>query len=866
MRFSLARFCRHLLFFWRRERLERELAEEIEHHRALMRNDREMGNITLAREESRDVWSFLSLENLWHDVRYAARILRRNPGFTALAGLSLALGLGGNAAMFSLVNTLLIRPLPYRQPERLIRITSAYPTAGLVLFQQQSRTMDVASVNPDAEFNLTGEGEAVRITGSVVSANFFSALGMPPERGRGFESGEDRPGKNAVVVLSDALWKTKFAGDPQVVGRVVVLNGVNREIVGVMPPGFAFPSSRVQLWAPLTVDPSDMESYFGGMYNPLIARLRAGATAAQAQGEVRAITRQLDNAFPFPMPRNWNMDSRVISLQEDIVGDVRRRLLVLLASVGIVLLVACANVASLLLARATSRRKEIAVRASLGAGRFRIVRQLLTESVLLAAAGGAAGMLLASVALRVFRSVLPVDLPGLAQVSIDGRVVMFVAALTIATGLAFGMAPALSTSRIDLAQTIRAGGQRSSRGFWVHFRGWLIAAEVTLTVVLLVAAGLAGRSMRAMADVNPGFNPQRVLTVRISPNPSFCTARTKCIALYDELLQRARGVAGATDVAAANTVPLDGKFPAIPADVEDHPKSADFPAPMLWAGAVTAGYLPLMRIPVLAGRGFTEADGANSEGVVLLTESTARRFWPGENAVGKHIKPVWDDHWRTVVGIVADVHQYGLVNRVPQGIAGAMYMPYTQSVVDDNQFPAAMNLLIRTAGDPARVAQEIRALAVEQNPNVPVGRVETMDSIVSGSISDFRSTMSVLLSFAFTALVLAAIGIYGLVSHSVTQQTYEIGVRMPLGATKPGIVGLIVGQSLRFVAGGALAGIGAAFAFTRFLSSLLYGVSSTDPLTFVGVILFLFGIAALTSCAPAWRAAQTDPLISLRVD
>jgi len=866
MAFSIARFCRHVLFFSRRDRLERELAEEIETHRSLTRNDREMGNMTLAKEESRDVWSFLSLENLWHDVRYAARILRRSPGFTALAGLSLALGIGGNAAMFSLVNTLLIRPLPYREPQRLIRITSAYPTAGLVLFQQRSRTMDVASVNPDAELNLTGEGEALRLTGSVVSANFFAVLGMPPERGRGFEAGEDRPGRNAVVVLSDALWKTKFSGDPQIVGRVIALNGVNREIVGVMPPGFAFPSSRVQLWVPLTVDPSDMESYFGGMYNPLIARLRDGATSAQAQGEVRAITRQLDNTFPFPMPRNWNMDSRVISLQEDVVGDVRRKLLVLLASVGIVLLVASTNVASLLLARATSRRKEIAVRASLGAGRFRIVRQLLTESVLLAAAGGAAGMLLAFAALRVFRSVLPVDLPGLAQVSIDGRVAVFVAALTVATGLAFGIAPALSASRIDLAQAIRTGGQRSTRGFWVHFRGWLIAAEVTLTVVLLVAAGLAGRSMRAMAEVNPGFNPERVLTVRISPNPSFCAQRAKCIALYDELLQRARGVAGVADVAAANTVPLDGRYPAIPADVEGHPKSADFPAPMLWAGAVTADYLSLLHIPVLAGRGFTEADGANSEGVVLLTESTARRFWPGESAVGKHIKPVWAGRWSTIVGIVGDVHQYGLVNRVPEGIAGAIYMPYAQSVVDDNQFPAGMNLLVRTVGDPSRVAQEIRALAIEENPNVPVSRVESMDSIVSGSISDFRSTMTLLLSFALTALVLAAIGIYGLVSNSVTQQTYEIGVRMALGASKPGIVGLIMGQSLGFVAGGALAGIGSAFAFTRFLSSLLYGVSSTDPPTFAGVILFLFGIAAVASCAPAWRAAQTDPLISLRVD
>jgi predicted permease len=867
MTFSFPRFCRHLLFFSRREQLERELAEEIEFHRAQKQDDRAMGNITLAKEESRDVWSFLSIENLWQDLKYAARMLRRSPGFTALAAISLALGIGGNAAMFSLVNALLIRPLPYFQPERLVGITSAYPKAGLALFQQESRTMEVASVSADSEFNLTGAGEAVRLMGSVTSANLFSLLGTPVEMGRAFEPGEDRPGRDALVILSHSLWKTKFYGDPRVIGRMITLNGVNRLVVGVMPAAFSFPSPRVELWVPARVDPSNVQEYFAYDFVPLIARLRGGATIAQAQGEVRAMTAQLYSMFPWVMPRNWNMDSRVISLQEYIVGDVRRKLLILLSCVGIVLLVACTNVASLLLARATARRKEMALRAALGAGRFRIVRQLLTESVLLAGSGAALGLLLAVAALSVFRSVLPHDLPGVANVTIDGNVAAFVAGLALVTGLAFGIAPALSASQIDLNQTIRGGGQRSARSFWVQFRGWLIAAEVALTVVLLVAAGLLTRSMRALVETNPGFNAEHVLTVRIAPNQSFCNDRGRCIALYDDLLRRARGIPEVADVAVANTVPLDGEFAGIPVDVENHIKTADF-LPMLWAGAISADYIKLMRIHVLAGRGFTESDGANSAPVVLISASTARRFWPGESAVGKHVKPTWDDQWRTIVGVVSDVRQYDLTNRTPDWITGAMYMPYAQSVQIDHQFPAAMDLVVRTAAgaDVTRVAQEIRGLAVDENPNVPVSVVEPMDSIVSGSVSGFRATMGVLLSFAMTALLLAAIGTYGLVSHSVAQRSYEIGVRIALGASKPSIVGLILGQSLRFVAGGVVAGVGAAVVFARFLSSLLYGVGATDPVTFAGVILFLFGIAAIASSAPALKAARMDPLKSLRMD
>jgi predicted permease len=868
----LPRAWRRIVFRWRRTQLDHELAEELEFHLALKQQAAgelshiQMGNMTIAAEECRDMWSFLKLERLLQDLRYAARMFRRTPGFTAIAVLSLAVGIGGNAAMFTLVNTLLVRPLPYRAPDRLIRITGIFPRAAVPFIQQQTRTMDVAAVSPGSEYNLTGEGEAIRIVGSAISVNAFAVLGAAVARGRGFEPGEGSPGRDGVVILSNSLWRTKFGGDPSVIGRVIALNGMHREIVGIMPPTFSYPSAQVQAWVPMRFDPSNFLEYWAGEFVPLVARLRAGTTVAEAQREIQPLIDEFRKTFPYPMARDWNRDSSAIPLQRDLTGDIRGKLIILLCSVGLVLLIACANVASLLLSRATTRRKEIALRVALGARRLRIVRQLLTESVLLALVGGGLGILFGMGALSIFKSLLPSSTPGLAQASIDWPIAAAVAGLALVTGLVFGIAPALSASQIDLAQSIRTGSQRSSGAFWTRLRGGLIGAEVALTVVLVVSAGLLIKSLYTLSDVHPGFQPKQILSVRVSPNASFCIQRPACVALYDRLLEGARGVSGVAEAAIANTVPLDAEQPDLPVDVEGHPKSVDHPAPMLWSGAVSPGYIHMLRIPLLAGRDLTTADGAKSAAVLLVSASTAKHFWPGGNPIGKHIKSAGEQQWRTVVGVVGDVRQYSLSKGMPDWIPGAIYMPYAQAVREDGQIPAAMTLLVKARANTDGPAREIRTLAQDQDPNVPVGQVQPLEEVVAGSIANFRATIRVFISFAAAAILLAAIGIYGLVSYWVTQRTYEIGLRVAIGATRNRIVSMILAQGLRVALYGIVAGVIVSLAVTRFLASMLYGVGATDPLTFAAVTALVLGVAIAATALPAWRASRIDPIKLLRVD
>ncbi len=863
---------RRVVFRWRRADLDRELAEEMEFHRALKReaagdlSNLQMGNMTLAAEECRDMWGFLRLERLLQDLRYAFRMFRRTPGFTAIAVLSLAVGIGGNAAMFTLVDTLLVRPLPYQAPERLVRITGIFPRAAVPFFQQRSRTLEVAAVSPGTEFNLTGEGEAIRIVGSAASANAFPVLGAAVARGRAFEAGEDAPGRDAVVILSHSLWRTKFDGDPAVIGKVIALNGMHRQIIGIMPPAFSYPSAQVQAWVPMRLDASNFLEYWGGPFVPLAGRLRGGALIAEAQREIQPLTGEFRKTFPYPMARDWNSDSTAIPLQRDLTGDIRGKLVILLCSVGLVLLIACANVASLLLSRATTRRKEIALRVALGAMRTRVIRQLLTESVLLALVGGGLGLLIGTGALSIFKSLLPASTPGLAQASIDWPVAAAVAALAVLTGLAFGIAPALSASQIDLAQAIRTGSQRSTAAFWTRLRGGLIGAEVALTVVLVVSAGLLIKSLYTLSEVRPGFEARQIMTVRVSPNASFCTQRAACIALYDRLLEGARGLPGVGAVAVANSVPLDAEQTELAVDVEGHPKSVDHPAPMLWAGAVSAGYRRMMDIPLLAGRDLSDADGAKSAGVLLISGATARHFWPGENAVGKHIKGAGEQQWRTVVGVVGDVRQYSLSKAFPTGVDGAIYMPYAQAVGAGGQIPAAMTLLSKTRAGSDAAARELRRLAQDQDPNVPVGAVLPLEEVVAGSIANFRATIRVFISFAAAAILLAAIGIYGLVSYWVTQRTYEIGLRVAIGATRRRIVSMILAQGLRVALYGIVAGVVVALAATRFLASLLYGVGATDLMTFAAVTALVLTVAIAATALPAWRASRIDPIQSLRTD
>ncbi len=866
----------------RRARLYRELDEELETHRSLKEEDfrrrgldaesaaetsrREMGNITFHKEDCSNMWTFLSIERLVQDLRYAARIFRRTPIFTAVAVASLALGIGGNAAMFSLVNALLVRPLPYSAPERLVRITGIYPRAAVSFFQQRSRAMDVSAVSTGSEMNLTGQGMAIREFTSSASCNFLEVLRASVARGRGFERGEDARGRDTLALISDSLWKEKFGADPAIVGRIVTLNGINRQIIGVMPSSFSYPSARVQVWIPMRLDPSNFLGYWAGEFVPFIGRLRPGATLPQAQKEIRRLTSEFRKTFPYPMARDWNANSTVIPLQTDLVGDVRGKLVILLAAVGMVLLIACANVASLLLSRATTRRKEIALRASLGASRLRVIRQLLTESSGLALLGAALGLIIGLGALSIFKSVLPGSLPGLAQASIDWQVAGAVTALAFITGLAFGLAPALSASQFDLTEVIKTGAQRSSSGFWTRLRSALAIAEVALTLVLAVTAGLLLKSLYELSQSSPGFEPDHVLTIRISPNQQSCRQRSACIALYGRLVDQARRTSDVAAAAISNSVPLDGELPTLPLDLEGHPKTADHPAPMVWFGAVSSDYFRILRIPLVAGRYFTGADGANAARVAVISASTARRFWPRESAIGKHIKPAGSNEWRTVIGVVADTHQYTLSTALPGWIAGEIYLPYPQSEREDGQIPAAMTLLVKLRTDSARVRNELEQIAQNEDPNVPVGRVRLLEDIMTSSIADFRATMRVFLSFAAVAMLLAAIGIYGLMSHWVSQRTYEIGLRVAVGATRKRIATMIFAQAFRLSALGIVTGIIAALALTRFLASLLYGVGTTDVFTFVMVILLVICVALIAAALPAWRAARIDPARSLRAE
>ena len=804
---------------------------------------------------------------VYQDLKYGLRMLAKNPGFTVVAVLTLALGIGGNAAMFSIVNALLLRPLPYAEPHRLVRVTGFYPKGALVALQQETGTMDVAGFTTESEFNLTGQGEAVRLVGSAVSADIFSVLGVGTELGRTFRAGEDQPGQDRLVVLSHALWKGEFGGDPGILGRPIMIDGVGRRVVGVMPPDFGFPSPRVQFWMPLHFDPGNSFDFWNTGFMPVVGRLRPGATLQQAQNELRPLIAHIIPLFPYTMAPNWNADATVIPLQQDLIVDIRDKLILLQCAIGLVLLIACANVTNLLLSRAAVRQKEMAVRTALGASQARIVRQLLTESVVLALVGGALGLTVSWNALAILKLALPMNTPGWPEIGFDWRVFMFVAGIAIVAGALSGLAPAVIGSRLDLTGIINAAGRRSVGTVGVRLRGALIAGEVGLAVLLAVSAGLLLRSLWVLMRVDPGFRSERILTVRVSPNPSVCRSRSECIALYDELLRRACGITGISDVAAINAIPLGGQVPAVPAELEGHPvvPSENF-APMLWAGAVTPEYFRLMRIPVLRGKVFSDAVTEKSEAVVVLSAATARRFWPGEDPLGKHIRVVWDTNWRTVVGVVGDVRQYDLENHSPGWISGAIYMPYPQSIGLDGKLPTAMTLLVRTGADPREIASRIRELVNNLNPNVPVSEIRTMDAVVTTSTSQPRSMMWLFLSFAGVSVALAAIGTYGVVSYTTTQRTFEIGVRVALGASRGNIFRLVIRQSLELVIAGVGLGAAAALALSRLLSSYLYGITAQDPVTFLAVAGLLVCVALAAGYLPARRATKVDPMVALRYE
>ena len=829
-----------------------------------------LGGVEQTKQNYRERRSLPMLETLVQDLKFAFRMLRKSPGFSFVAVLTLALGIGANTAIFSLVNGVLLLPLPYANPSRLVATTSDYPKGAFVAMRDRSRSMTFAANTDLTDFTLTGLDSPELLIGSCVSANWFTVLGVRPEIGRTFHDGEDQPGKDNVVILSYSLWQRRFGSDANILGRAIQLEGQDREIVGIMPPNFTYPSPKTELWIPLHLDPSKTGDYWGDSYMSVLARLLPGVSLAQARSELAALRPQVLASFAWPMPNDSFKNSTVMPLQNLLVLDVQPKLLILLAAVGLLLLIACANVANLLLARATTRQREIAVRTALGAGRGRIIRQLVTESVLLAVLGGCLGLLAAYFGLSVLKSTLPADTPRLATVVVDSRVLFFTAVLALLTGLAFGAMPATGSSKVDLVEALKTAGAKGQSEKSHRLTRGLIIGEVAVACVLVIGAGLLVKSLWNLANSNQGYRPEAIFTARISPNKSFCDIPGRCQTFYNDLLSHVRALPGVIAAAASDGLPLSGIWQTIPSDVEGFTVKPGAHVPMLMERVVSPEYLGLLRIPLLQGRAFADADSApNAERVALVAKSTAERFWPGKSPIGEHIKPRWLNTWWTIVGVVGDVKEDTMTTNHPDWLDGEIYTPYGPHSIASRgpeAPPAAMTLLVRTSGDSSQLGPELRGLVAGLNPEIPVSQMQTLPGWIDQAVAGPRSTASLFSILALLALLLGAVGIYGVISYFVSQRTREIGIRLALGARRKEVLLMIIRQSATLALLGVTLGLIGALLLTRLMASLLYGVAASDPITYIVVAILLLIVALAASFIPARRAMRVDPVVALRYE
>lgn len=801
------------------------------------------------------------------DLRYAGRMQRKNPGFTIVAIIALALGIGANTAIFSVVNTVLLRPLPYKDPERLAMVWEdaskhGYPrdtpaAANFVDWRDQNTTFESMAAIADESFNLTGVGDPERLEGRLVSANLFPLLGVDPQIGRTFTNEEDQPGSNRVAVLSYGLWQRRFGGDNGIVGKPLNLNGDTYTVVGVMPARFQFPSSDDELWAPIAFT-TDQATNRNRHYLQVVGRLKPGVSLEQAQTEMSTIAARLQQQYP---QSNADLGAAVTSLHEHLVGDIRPALLILLGAVGLVLLIACANVANLLLARAAVRQKEIAVRVALGARRGRLIRQFLTESVLLATVGGVVGLGIAYGGLVLLRAFIPENISQAREISMDLKVLGFTFAVSVITGLIFGLAPALQAARFNQTETLKEGGRDSATGSsGKRIRGLLVMSEVAVSLVLLIGAGLLINSFLRLRNVDPGFSADNLLTMKfVLPEPKYADFERRT-AFYSDLVQRVEGLAGVKSAAVTTNLPLYRQGNSISFSIEGRPAPPPGQEQIVVTRIVSPGYFATMSIPFLSGRPFTDQDTPTTPRVVVISETMARRYWPGEDPVGKRIgagRIQRPEDWIQIVGVVKDVRQFELTAEPrPQ-----MYLSYRQA-----GFFAPRDLVVKTDVDPASLAATVRKTVWEIDKDQPVSNIKTMEEILLDSIARQRFSMLLLAIFAAVALILAAVGIYGVMSYSVAQRTHEIGIRMALGAQTGAVLKLAVSYGLKLVIAGIVIGLIAAFALTRVMSTLLFGVTATDPATFTLISLLLIGVAALASYIPARRATKVDPIIALRYE
>lgn len=820
------------------------------------------------------------MESILQDIRYGVRSLIKTPGFTAVAVIVLALGIGANTAIFTVVNAVLLRPLPYPDSDHLVMLWETNPrfqigvdtlpvTHGNFMdWREQNSVFEHVSALGAGRWNLTGAGEPDRISGASVSSNFFRLMGLEPKLGRAFRDDEERPGAGKVVVISHSLWQGQFGGEPGVIGKTMTLDGESYTVIGVAPEGFQFPranelpyfvgvTTKTDLWRPMILGDDFVNKTRANHQLCVMAKLKPGVTREQAQTEMTAIAERLEQSYP---DSNQGIGAKVVPLNEQVVGNVRVALLVLMGAVALVLLIACANVANLLLARSSARQKEIAIRTALGASRSRVMRQLLTEAVLLSITAAVAGTMLSLWGIKAVFSLSRETLPRAYEISVDGRVLGFTVAIALLTSVLFGLTPALQASKINLSESLNegsrglSGGQRSN-----HVRSLLVISEVALSLMLLIGAGLMIKSLASLLKVDPGFKADNTLTMHISLLGSKYPTANQQIAFFQDVTHRVETLPGVQSVGLISSAPLSGGAYAGGFSIEGRVATSETDDLVADRRMISPEYFNALGIPLLRGRGFADRDDQTSTGVVVVSESWARRYLPGEDPIGKRIKLGGRNSarpWLSIVGIAGDVRDIALESDARP----CVYIPYPQ-------FPSSgMTLVVRAAFDPKLLISGIRDEVWAVDQDQPVTDVKTMDQYVADSVSPRRLNALLLATFASLALALVSVGIYGVMAYSVAQRTHEIGIRLALGAQPSHVIKLVVGRGLALALVGMMIGLAGALALTRVMTSLLYGVSATDPMTFAGVSVLLVAVALFANYIPARRATKVDPMVALRCE
>lgn len=873
----------------RSSRMEREMDDEMRFHveahatelmkrgvpkdQALRQARLEFGGVETAKSECRDAVGVSFLETLFQDLRHSIRAMLRTPVFALTAVIVLALGIGATTAIFSVVDAVLLQPLAYRDSDRLVTILmngdGPVSAGNYIDWRDQSRSFAAMSAAEAWSPNLTGIDSPEHIPGLKVTQDLFPMLGIGPMLGRLFVPGEDKEGANREVILSYKLWQRRFSSDPTVLGKAIVLDGNGYVIVGVMPREFQFApfwATKAELWVPSVFGPG---VHAGGGSLRIFARMKDGVPLKQARAEIASITGRLEQQFP-----GTNRNVVVTPLKEKVVGPIETPLQVLLAAVTFVLLITCANVAHMLLARAATRQKEIAVRAALGARRGRIIRQFLTESLLLGSVGGVLGLLIAALGTRALIAMSPPNIPRVQTVSIDLHAALFLFAATILTSIGFGLVPALQASSVNVNDTLKEGGRGGSEGVQRNrLRSLLVVSEFALALMLLIGAGLMIRTFAALEAVDPGFDPHNLISMIVSVAGSKEADAGRRELFYRQLIERVRSLPGVQAAGAINHLPLAGDLWGWHFAIEGRPKPRPGEAPGAVYRMVTPGYFAAMHLPIVRGRDIADSDNATAPGVIIINERAARQYWPGEDPLGKRVS--FDDDttnpktWLTIIGVAKDAKQDSWTDKATPEAYLAAFQNHDylgDSGTEASKHMGYITLVVRTAGDPAAVASALKEAAWSFDRNLAISQVVTMDGVVSEANAQPRFEMMLLSIFAAVALVLAAVGIYGVISYSAARRTHEIGVRMSLGATRQDVLLLVFRQGVWLAVAGSIAGLAGALLLSRLMAGLLYGVQPTDPVTFAGVAVGLGVVAMLACYVPARRAMHIDPLAALRYE